>query len=188
MLPLPASGRGPGVGLNPPTPAGLTPPPTPPRSGEGSKARPPARFVVCGQRVDEVKVARARDLRRQMTPAESALWNRLRYDRLLGLRFRRQQVIDGFIADFYCHAVGLVVEVDGAVHDLHPEYDAERDRLFAARGLAVLRLRNQTVFQDLAGDVALIERVCRQRLTALGLPLPEAGRGRKTRRLRRTPK
>ncbi len=58
----------------------------------------------------------------EMTPAEKILWEELRANKL-GVHFRRQQVIQGFIVDFYCHQAGLVVEVDGDVHDLHKEED-----------------------------------------------------------------
>lgn len=73
------------------------------------------RGIVVGSIYRE-KQERARTLRRVMTPAETCLWEQLRGNRCAGLHFRRQQVIDGFIADFYCHDAGLVVEVDGGVH------------------------------------------------------------------------
>ncbi|NJL61087.1 MAG: DUF559 domain-containing protein [Methylacidiphilales bacterium] len=44
---------------------------------------------------------------------------------LNGLHFSRQQIIDGFIADFYCHAAGFMIEVDGEIHDRQMEYDLE---------------------------------------------------------------
>ena len=69
----------------------------------------------------------ARQLRQEMTPAEAILWKHLRTDQLGGLHFRRQQVLDGYIVDFYCHAAQLVIEVDGEVHASQHEYDAERD-------------------------------------------------------------
>lgn len=77
-----------------------------------------------------------------MTPGEWLLWRRLRANRLGGLHFRRQQAIDGFIADFYCHAAGLIVEVDGDVHDEQVEYDAARDDILSAHGLRVYRVTN----------------------------------------------
>jgi very-short-patch-repair endonuclease len=49
------------------------------------------------------------------------------------LKFRRQQIIDGFIADVYCHASALVVEVDGAAHVYQADSDCERAVIFAAR-------------------------------------------------------
>jgi very-short-patch-repair endonuclease len=83
------------------------------------------------------------------------LWERLRRG-ALGARFRRQHVIDRFIADFYCAERGLVVEVDGSVHDGRGELDAERDGVFRAKGLVVVRVRNEDVRLDLEAVVALI--------------------------------
>ena len=99
--------------------------------------------VVIGQRVQEAKIILARDMRREMTTAEAILWTRLRRNGL-GVNFRRQQIIDGFIADFYCHSAALAVEVDGATHEA--EYDQERDRIFAEHGITTLRFTNQEVF------------------------------------------
>ena len=98
--------------------------------------------IVIGQAVREGKALLARRMRQEMTPGEAKLWGRLRRSEL-GVNFRRQQVIDGFIADFHCHAAALVAGVDGAAHG--PEYDAERDRIFAERGLTVLRVTNAQV-------------------------------------------
>ncbi len=95
-----------------------------------------------------------------MTLAEARLWQRLRGNRLAGLHIRRQQVIDGFIADFYCHAAAVVVEVDGSSHEGRQAYDAERDDVFAARGLFTLRFSNDDVLRDVAAVVRRIESVC----------------------------
>ncbi|MHB8778456.1 MAG: endonuclease domain-containing protein [Anaerolineales bacterium] len=54
--------------------------------------------------------------RRDMTPAEKILWQELRANKL-GVHFRRQQVITGFIVDFYCHKAGLVIELDGVFYE-----------------------------------------------------------------------
>lgn len=112
--------------------------------------------IITGQRVTEGKAIRAWEMRRSMTPEEQLLWDHLRASRLQGFHFRRQQVIDGFIADFYCHAARLVVEVDGAGHGDQIEYDAERDRILAARGLRILRVTNDEVRSDLDGVLASI--------------------------------
>jgi very-short-patch-repair endonuclease len=69
--------------------------------------------VVFRQRVSDGKVGFARRLRREMTRAEGLMWEQLRDRRLVGLKFRRQQIVDGFIADFYCDSARLVVEIDG---------------------------------------------------------------------------
>ena len=90
--------------------------------------------IVTGQHIDPGKTQLARELRRRMTPAERILWQFLKAGRLQGWHFRRQQVIDGFIVDSYCHAAGLVLEIDGGVPDQQREYDAERDAVLLARG------------------------------------------------------
>lgn len=91
-----------------------------------------------------------------MTAEECALWRGLRRSQLSGFHFRRQQVINGFIVDFYCHAARLIVEVDGQVHDEQPDYDEERDQILAARGLRTLRLSNDEVQRDMTGVLARI--------------------------------
>lgn len=116
--------------------------------------------IIVGQPVQEAKVVRARQMRRQMTVAESVLWECLRRSRL-GVNFRRQQIIDGFIADFYCHSAALVVEVDGRTHD--PDYDAERDRIFSDRGIVVLRVKNQDVCQRIGLVLSAIRHVLAHR-------------------------
>jgi len=77
----------------------------------------PVKNIIPGQRVTKEKLERAKELRRNMTPAEKLLWQEVRAKKL-GVRFRRQQIIAGFIVDFYCHRAALVVEVDGDIHDL----------------------------------------------------------------------
>ncbi len=97
--------------------------------------------------VDPLKLERARAFRRAPTPASKLAWQFLRGRKTLGLKFRREQVIDGFIADFYCPSLGLVVEIDGGVHDDpdQAEYDLVRSECFAALGIKVARLRNEEV-------------------------------------------
>ena len=72
-----------------------------------------SRKIVRGQNVEPENVSRAKQLRREMTPAERALWMLLRRNALDGFHFRRQQVIEGFIVDFYCDAAKLAIELDG---------------------------------------------------------------------------
>ncbi|MFH1160030.1 MAG: endonuclease domain-containing protein [bacterium] len=66
--------------------------------------------------VDADLLRRAREQRKNMTPAERRLWYRIR-GKALGVKFRRQHPINRFIADFYCHEARLVVEVDGGYHE-----------------------------------------------------------------------
>ncbi|WP_414755704.1 endonuclease domain-containing protein [Anabaena sp. CCY 9910] len=116
--------------------------------------------IVIGQIINPNKMQLAKEFRRQMTPAEKILWQHLRGNRLNGLHFRRQQIIDGFIADFYCHAARLVIEVDGKIHELQAEYDAERDKVLLARGLRLLRIKNEEVVQEIDRVLTLISQVC----------------------------
>jgi len=133
------------------------------------------RYIIAGQRVAPAKLKAAKDLRRSMTEAERLLWAAVRANRLDGLHFRRQQVIDGFVVDFYCHAAGLVLEIDGPVHDGRVEYDAERSRVLQSRGLCVLRLRNEDVLHRLGTVLAQIREACSRHLTPQ--PPSQSGKG-----------
>jgi very-short-patch-repair endonuclease len=106
--------------------------------------------------------ARAREMRAAPTAQEQLLWGRLRRNALGGFHFRRQQVIDGFIVDFYCHAAGLVVEVDGPIHEQKVSYDEERDAILKARGLRLLRVSNELVESDLEAVLVAILRELRR--------------------------
>ena len=107
----------------------------------------PIKNIIPGQRVTKEKLQRAKELRHEMTPAEKILWEELRANKL-GVHFRRQQVIAGFIVDFYCHKAALVVEVDGDVHDLQQEEDARREKALSEVGLRIVRFRNDEVVRD----------------------------------------
>ena len=80
-----------------------------------------------------------------MTYQEKVLWYALRRNSLDGLHFRRQQIIRGYIVDFYCHRARLAIEVDGRVHDGQTEYDEFRDRVLAEEGITVLRIPNSAI-------------------------------------------
>ena len=101
----------------------------------------------------------AKRLRTDMTPAEARLWGRLRRSQLGGVHFRRQQIIDGFVADFYCHSAGLIVEVDGGVHAEQEDYDQMRDAVISARGLSVVRFTNDQVLSEIEGVLAEIAKI-----------------------------
>ncbi len=120
--------------------------------------------IIVGRSVQRVKQERARSLRRSMTPEETLLWQHLRAHRLDGLHWRRQQVIDGFIADFYCHAAGVVIELDGAIHQRQVEYDRARDDVFAQSNLLVLRFANSDIRDQLDTVLARIRAACQRRL------------------------
>ncbi len=94
----------------------------------------------------------ARELRNNPTPSEKHLWKYLRKRQFNGYKFLRQkpfiyEVRNGrkyfFIADFYCAELRLVIELDGKIHDIHKEYDFQRDLVLKGLGLKVLRIRNE---------------------------------------------
>lgn len=93
----------------------------------------------------------ARELRKQSTPAEKILWERLRNRGLAGLRFRRQQPIGSSVVDFYCSELRLVVELEGSAHD-EPEQRLHDDARFAelsSKGFRILRVRNDLIHTSL---------------------------------------
>jgi very-short-patch-repair endonuclease len=77
----------------------------------------------------------------------------------LGVHFRRQQVIAGFIVDFYCHKSALVVEVDGDVHDLQQDEDERREKALTEMGLKIVRFKNDEVVRDVSALVRKIKEV-----------------------------
>lgn len=116
--------------------------------------------IIIGQKITSTKHEVAKELRRNMTPEEKIIWQHLRSNCLNGLHFRRQQIIDGFIVDFYCHAAELVVEVDGEIHDQQIEYDLERDKVISSRGLRLLRVKNEDVRNNLDEVLRWIRQAC----------------------------
>jgi very-short-patch-repair endonuclease len=104
-----------------------------------------SRKIVRGQTVASDKLSLAKSLRHKMTPAERALWSALRQNRLDRFHFRRQQVIEGFIVDFYCDAAKLAIELDGTVHEGQLEYNQSRDKSISRRGVCVLRFSNEAM-------------------------------------------
>lgn len=100
------------------------------------------------QNVQSDKHALAKRLRREMTPAERILWKVLRRNAIDGFHFRRQQVIEGYVVDFYCDAARLAVELDGGVHGERWKYDESRDRAISRTGVRVLRISNDAMLDS----------------------------------------
>lgn len=95
-------------------------------------------------RITPQKLALAKQFRKEPTPSENNVWQLLRNRQMLNLKWKRQQVIEGFIADFYCPELNLALEIDGSVHDNEDarNYDAVRDSVFADVGIKTIRIRN----------------------------------------------
>ena len=109
----------------------------------------------------------ARKMRKALTDAELKLWNELRAHRLMGLAFRRQMPIAGYIVDFACPQHRLIVEVDGSQHAgaATAEADTSRTARLQALGWTILRFWNDDVLSD-------IDNVCRHIVICAGLAGP----------------
>jgi len=105
-----------------------------------------------------MSIARARSLRRQLSPAEARLWNALRTEPLKPWHFRRQMPIGPYYADFASRTGRLIIEVDGAQHftDAAAAHDARRDTFLRAEGYRVLRVTSADVLNRLDGVHAAI--------------------------------
>ena len=101
----------------------------------------------------------SRQLRENMTDAESHLWAKIRLKQLKGYQFYRQKPIGDYIVDFFCPRAKLVIEVDGSQHfsDEMTEYDRIRDEFLSSLGLRVLRFTNPDVLTHIEGVIESIE-------------------------------
>ena len=128
--------------------------------------------------VGKIQRARAKQLRRAMTRAETLLWRHLKAHRLAALGFRRQSPMGNYIADFVAHSCKLVVDVDGESHNFESRlrHDSRRDQWFASRGSRVLRFTNDDVMKNLEGVVVAIGLAAAQ-AAAPSLTLSRKGRG-----------
>jgi len=135
----------------------------------------PVKNTVIGQSISTEMRQRAKELRRDMTPAEKILWKALKANRLNGLHFRRQQIISGYIADFYCHQHALIIELDGNVHELQKDYDADREVKLIAQGFKVIRFTNEEILHDLTETLKKILNSIQP--SDSPFPIREGGRG-----------
>ncbi|MDZ4810825.1 MAG: acetylglutamate kinase, partial [Bacteroidota bacterium] len=93
---------------------------------------------------------KAEELRNRMTPAEEILWKHIHINQWK-LKFRRQHPIWNYVADFYCHGIKLVIELDGSVHEAEDvkKNDEAREKHLKELGLTVLRFKNKEVFKNI---------------------------------------
>jgi very-short-patch-repair endonuclease len=99
--------------------------------------------------------ARARTLRKRMSPIERKLWYTLRGAQL-GASFRRQHPVGPYVLDFYCPSAGLAVELDGDEHASRTSRDHRRTRFLNDRGIRVIRFFNRDVWNNLDGVKEMI--------------------------------
>lgn len=129
------------------------------------------------RRNHETLKSRRRQLRRDATPAEHKLWQHLRRKGLQGRKFRRQYSIGPYVVDFYGPEERLVVELDGAVHEMSWQRasDEARTAFLISQGVRVIRFENRKVFRQI--DVVL-EAIAWHFEDPLSLSLsPDGGEG-----------
>jgi very-short-patch-repair endonuclease len=91
-----------------------------------------------------------------MTPAEQVLWDEMK-NRKLGVKFRRQHIIDTYIPDFVALSIKLVIEVDGKIHLNRKDEDTARTFWLNSMGYKVIRFKNEEVINNIAGVVEKIK-------------------------------
>ena len=113
-------------------------------------------------KIDPKLLTFAKSMRHSATNAEQFMWQILRAKRLMNLKFRRQHVITPYILDFYCHEIGLVIELDGSHHgtDDAIAYDAERTKFLEALDLKVVRYWNHKVLNKTDEVLEDLWQVC----------------------------
>jgi adenine-specific DNA-methyltransferase len=84
-----------------------------------------------------------------MTEAERALWKHIRLRQMAGHKFRRQQTIGPYIADFVCFEKRLIIELDGGQHSQQIAYDADRSAWLDSQGFRILRFWNNQVLEEI---------------------------------------
>lgn len=103
---------------------------------------------------------RAKELHRNMTPAEVRLWSRLRAHQLEGIHFRNQHAIGNYIVDFCAPRKKIIIELDGSQHLEQEEYDRARTEYLQSKGYKVLGFWNNQVVNDIDGVIrAIIEAI-----------------------------
>ena len=114
------------------------------------------------KKIDPQLLTFAKSMRHTATDVEHLMWQILRAKRFMNLKFRRQHVIAPYIVDFYCHEIGLVIELDGGQHgtDDAVEYDAERTKFLEALGLMVVRYWNHDVLSQTDVVLEVLWNVC----------------------------
>ncbi|MDO8594459.1 MAG: endonuclease domain-containing protein [bacterium] len=103
--------------------------------------------------VPQLKV-NAANLRKAENLAEVLLWQEIKSSKL-GVRFLRQRPIGNYIVDFYCHALNLAIEVDGASHDSKVTADEKRQQILESKGVRFIRFLDRDVRYNL--DSVLLE-------------------------------
>ena len=97
-------------------------------------------------------------MRADAIKAETMLWNALSGSKLEGLKFKRQEPIDGYILDFVCFSARLIIEVDGSQHNepAGRQHDGARTAYLNQQGFRVIRVWNNDVLSRMEAVLAHI--------------------------------
>jgi isoleucyl-tRNA synthetase len=147
----------------------------PPTPSKGGGVRPA--FQTANKALYGLLKEAAEKQKSNPTSAENILWNTLRNKELEGFKFRRQHIIDRFIADFVCLSKKLVVEVDGNIHTI-PEVqvsDEQRTEILEGLGYKVLRFTNDQIFHDIEGVIKIILKNLKEAQDSLPLGEGQGG-------------
>ena len=124
--------------------------------------------------------ALARKLRNNTNQIEDLLWARLRRSQLGGLKFSRQIPVAGYVADFMCRSVRLVIELDGSQHANAVAYDIRRTQAIEAQGYQVIRFWNSDVLTNMDGVLEkILDAASSGERAPTPQPPPASGRGSK---------
>lgn len=99
---------------------------------------------------------RSRYLRNNSTHTEILIWKKIK-NKAFKVQFHRQVPILDYIVDFYCHEIGLVIEIDGSSHDSKFFYDAKRQGRLEAEGVRFIRFTDKEIKQDMMNVLVLLE-------------------------------
>lgn len=151
--------------------------------GGGLSKRKPGTYGLPHETTDATRwkylKAFVKTLRKAQTQAEQELWEYLRDKKVDQIKFRRQHAIEDYVADFVSLELRLVIEIDGSIHDLQPEYDALRMEFLQAAGFEVIRFSNSEVLNRSKNVIDEIKKAIlqrRQNISPNEAPLP-LGRG-----------
>ena len=115
---------------------------------------------------------RAKEMSQNMTKAEQLVWFNLLESDKTGFKWTKQKVIDNYIVDFYCHTLGLVVEIDGDSHSEKQEYDEIRTKFLNNFNIDVIRFSNDEVYNNLDGVKLKLKEIINVRQKQIGENLP----------------
>jgi len=116
---------------------------------------------------DPLIFSKARELRKNLTPAEQTFWLRLK-EKFPEYKFRRQHPISIYIADFYCHKIKLIIEIDGSIHDSEEVKlnDKKRQQDLEELNLTVIRFTNDQVKNEIETVIEMISSTIKKLTTS----------------------